>query len=242
LLDTVLSSNRTVAQVPVDVTNSDIDGLAITLAPGVTVPIRVTVEGQDLTSIPNYDRLRVFLRPTNSSTNTSTQRGGLSPEGTSTLANIGVGEYRVQMSLPTPDLYLKEVTFERDDILNNPWQVTSRTAGTLSIVVSNKSGQIDGNVVDALSQPVKGNLVVAIPDQGRDRPELYRTAQTDPNGHYTLRGIPPGSYKVFSWEALETNAYYDKDVLAQYEGQGKPIRIQESSKETADLKLIAAPK
>lgn len=35
---------------------------------------------------------------------------------------------------------------------------------------------------------------------------------------------------------------YDREILAQYESQGKPIRIQESSKEMADLRIIPAPK
>lgn len=57
-----------------------------------------------------------------------------------------------------------------------------------------------------------------------------------------MRGITPGGYRAYAWEAIEANAWYDREVLAQYEAQGKPIRILESSKEPADLKLIPAPK
>ena len=57
-----------------------------------------------------------------------------------------------------------------------------------------------------------------------------------------FKALPPGGYKVFSWEALESNAYYDNDVLSRYETQGTAVRIQESSKETVDLKIIPAPK
>ena len=65
---------------------------------------------------------------------------------------------------------------------------------------------------------------------------------TDQNGHFVFRGIPPGGYRVYSWEAIEPNAWYDPDVLTRNEPLGKPVRIQEMSRETVDVKIIPAPK
>ena len=42
-----------------------------------------------------------------------------------------------------------------------------------------------------------------IPDQGRDRPELFKSAQTDASGHFSLRGVYPGGYKIYFWEAID---------------------------------------
>jgi protocatechuate 3,4-dioxygenase beta subunit len=81
-----------------------------------------------------------------------------------------------------------------------------------------------------------------IPDQVRDRTELYKTATTDQNGRFTLRGVPPGGYRIYGWEVIEANAWFDRDVLAQYENQGKPIRILEAAKENVELRMISAPK
>jgi hypothetical protein len=81
---------------------------------------------------------------------------------------------------------------------------------------------------------------VLIPDQHRDRVDLYKTAVTDPSGRFTIRGITPGEYKIFAWEALEQFAYFDPDLLRKYETQGKAVQISESDKETADVKLIPA--
>lgn len=55
-----------------------------------------------------------------------------------------------------------------------------------------------------------------------------------------MRGIAPGAYKVFAWEALEPNAYFDPQILRQYEDQGKPIRVVEGGKVTAEVKMIPA--
>src|SRR5678810_170148 len=52
----------------------------------------------------------------------------------------------------------------------------------------------------------------------------------------------PKGYRIYSWEAIEPNAWYDPDVVTRSEPQGKPVRIQEMSKETVDVKIIPAPK
>jgi hypothetical protein len=241
LLDTVIGT-RSAAQIPIDVTGGDLSDLTLTMTLGVTVPMQLIVEGQELMTIPGYENIRASFRPTSLGLPNPLQRSSFAGDGTATLSNVPVGEYRVQVSVPASDLYLKEARFDRTDILNDPWQVTSRTSGTLTLVLSPKGGQVQGDLTDALSQPVTGNQVLLIPDQNRDRPELYKTAITDANGHFTFRGIPPGGYKVFSWEAIEPNAWYDRELLSRYEQQARPIRIQEGSKETIDLKIISAPK
>ena len=116
------------------------------------------------------------------------QRIGFSPEGIGNIENVSPGEYRLTVSMPVQDYFIKEARFERMDVLNDPWQISNRTSGTLTIMLSPKVGLIEGNLTDALSKPVGGNLVVLIPDLGRDRTELFRSATTDANGHFSIRG------------------------------------------------------
>ena len=89
---------------------------------------------------------------------------------------------------------------------------------------------------------MRGSQVVLIPDQRTDRSELYKVATTDQNGRFTFRGLAPGGYRLYAWESIEANAWYDGDVLSQYQALGRPVRIQESAKEAVDLKIIPAPK
>jgi len=51
-------------------------------------------------------------------------------------------------------------------------------------------------------------------------PELYKTATTDQNGHFTVRGITPGGYRAYAWEVIEANAGHDRDVLYYIEPRG----------------------
>jgi len=68
---------------------------------------------------------------------------------------------------------------------------------TVNIVLSTNVGQIDGTVDDARLLPFAGAQVVLIPEQFRDR-AVHKTAASDQEGRFTLRGIAPGNYKLYA--------------------------------------------
>jgi hypothetical protein len=68
--------------------------------------------------------------------------------------------------------------------------------------------------------------------------ELYKTASTDQGGRFTLRNIAPGDYKIFAWQDLEPNGYFDPDLLRRSEPSGKEVRVSESSKLSVNVQVI----
>jgi len=108
------------------------------------------------------------------------------------------------------------------------------------IELNRKPGQIEGVVVNDKRQPVAGIRTILIPDQDRGRIGLYKFAETDQAGRFTIRGITPGAYKVFAWEALEEWAFFDSDLMQRFERYGTPVRISESDELRTDVKLIPA--
>jgi len=146
----------------------------------------------------------------------------------------------LRVNYPQQDVYVKEARLDSIDLLSEPLLISAPTSATLSIVLSSKAGQIDGTLVNEQSRPLPGLQTVLIPDQSRNRIDLYKTAVTDQNGHFTIRGITPGEYKIFAWEAMEPFAYFDSDFVRQSEQRGKPVSISEASKVTAEVKVIPA--
>lgn len=235
---------RPTASAPITVSNADVENVVLTLAVPVSINGRMIVEGQPLTAVPGLDRFRVLLRPSIDGTITNTgnapQPQPVAADGTFRVDGVVPGEYVVSLSPLLPDFYLKEARFEQIDVLNQPMQFAGSSSGILDVVLSSRPGQIDGRAVDDKQQPVAGTLAVLIPDWPRNRLDLYKTATTDQNGAFTFRGVPPGDYKVFSWEALESYAFYDPAVLQQFEPKGKPVRVSESSKESVEVRIIPA--
>jgi hypothetical protein len=92
--------------------------------------------------------------------------------------------------------------------------------------------------VNDKQKPVPGTQAVLIPARGINRIDLYKTAVSDDNGRFTIRGITPGDYKIYAWEALEQFAWFDSDLLRQFEQKGKFMQITEGAKESAEVKII----
>jgi Carboxypeptidase regulatory-like domain len=233
---TMTIGSRMAAQIPVDVTG-DLEGLALNMSAGLSVPGILRVEGPPLPTTPTSPR--VTLRAS-APTGLSSALQPVNTDGTFTLMNVFPGEYRVMVTPMPPDYYIKEARNEQSDVLNQPWVIGNAIRGSLEVVLSSGAGQIEGTVIDAKSQPVGSLQAVLIPDQDRSRTELIKTSVTDQNGKFTFRGVAPGDYKIFAWEGIESNAFFDPEVLRQYEQQGKAVRVAEGAKLTAEVKMIPA--
>jgi protocatechuate 3,4-dioxygenase beta subunit len=167
--------------------------------------------------------------------------GPVAADGTFKLDNVPPGEYRV--TIPSmPDYYVKQISFDRNDALNSPFVVpeASTQTGALEIVLSSKVGQIEGVVTDERGQAVTGIQAVLVPDSNRDRTDLFKAITTDQTGRFVMKGIPPGDYKLYAWDALENYGYFDPDLLKRSEPLGKGIRVNESDNRIVDLKMIPA--
>jgi hypothetical protein len=136
-------------------------------------------------------------------------------------------------------MYVKEARLGQVDVLSE-FSISGTVSGVLEILLSPNSGQIDGNIVDKDRQPIRGIQAVLIPDRQHDRRDLYRTAISDQNGHFLMRTVVPGDYKLFAWEDIEPFAYNDPEVLRKYEELGVSVKVSESSKLTVEAKMIPA--
>jgi protocatechuate 3,4-dioxygenase beta subunit len=230
-----VSGVRMAAQVSVDV-SGDVEGVVLAMSPGLSIPGILRVEGAPL---PANATPRMGLRPSApNGLSSSTQL--VNADGTFTMPNVFAGEYRITVLTVPPDYYVKEARIEQTDVLNQPWVIGNSIRGTLEVVLSSAAGQIEGTVVDARSQPVSSIQTVLIPDQDRSRTDLLKQATTNHEGRFTFRGITPGNYKIFAWEAIESNSFFDPDVLSQYEQQARAVRIVEGDKQKLEVKVIPA--
>ena len=236
-----VNADRRVVQVAADVAGSDVDGLMITVAAGASIRGRLRVEGQALAALGNLDRLQVTLRAATTGTSSNRHRP-VSADGVFRLDNVSPGEYFATVQ-PLPEgYYVKEARLDQLDALQQPLVISGPVSGTLDVVLSRAAGRIDGTVTDSRGQGVPGVQAVLVPTPRlRWRFDLFRTATTDGTGRFSLSGIPPGDYSLFAWEALQSFAYFDDDVLRQSETAATSVRIVESSTATVQVTLIPAP-
>ena len=238
------TSTQPRAQASVTVAGSDIENVVLSIIPSVSLPGRFSMEGPELSTLTGLDRIRVQLRPSvdgilsSGFLTSQPQAQAVNTDGAFKIDNVSPGEYRVSVSALPPGYYVKEARLDQTDVLDQPMRFSGTVSGPLDVVVSANGGQIEGTVVNDKQKPMPGIQAVLIPARGINRIDLYKTTATDDKGRFTMRGITPGDYKIFAWEALEQNAWFDSDLLRQYEQKGSFMHITEGAKEPVEVKII----
>jgi hypothetical protein len=235
-----ITADRRVVQIAADVASADVDGLVITVGAGTSIRGRLRAEGQSLAALGNLDRLQVTLRSVTAGSASNPHRP-MNADGAFRLDNVSPGDYFTTVQPMPPGYYVKAARLDQMDALEQPLAISGPVSGSLDVVLSRAAGRIDGTVVDGRGQGVPGVQAVLVPaPRLRWRFDLFRTATTDNAGRFSLTGIPPGDYSLFSWEALESFAYFDEDVLRQSNGAGASVRVAESSAASIQVTIIPA--
>jgi hypothetical protein len=222
---------------PVDVFGGDIDNMILTVTTGVSIPGRIRMDSNE--PLPRVSL--VFQRPSGGPGLFSLLGGRVQPDadGTFSLPGVTPGEYRLTLTGLPPDAYVRDARLENKDALEG-LTILDRVDGALDVTLSMKSARIDGAVTTADGKPAVNVQAILVPERLRNRQDLYKTATTNQDGRFNMRGVAPGDYRLFAWEDLESFAYFDPDVLKQYESQGKPVRVEESSRLAVETRLIPA--
>ena len=232
---TATGPSRRITARYIEIVDRDLDGVVLTLQPGVTVSGRVSIDGNP--PIAGDPLVLVQLQTTGLTGGYGAVR--TQPDGTFAIANVAPGEYRVRVIQAGRYPWIKEARFGAEDVLTAPIRVDGAVQGReLSIALSTKTAAIDAVVLDRDRRPVSGALVIAVPDAARrNRSTNFRTATTGADGRVRLDQIAPGEYRVFASVEVEAAAWHDPAVLRRYEASGEVVRLTESGKISLTLRI-----
>jgi hypothetical protein len=231
------NSGAGIARLPVQVTNFDVENATVVIGSPIPIAGEVRVDGGG--ALPSAET-RIQLRPIVPGVRTfvgftpSAQSGA---DGTFKVDNVLSGEYRAVITPPN-GYYVREAKFEGRDALSRTIEISHDAK--FEIVVSPNVAQISGNVVDERGRPAQSARVVLVPDQDRDRTELFISVPADQDGVFSMPRVTPGNYRLFAWEAIETNGFFNPDILKKDEALSLPVRVEESAKLNLQSKVIPA--
>jgi hypothetical protein len=218
-----------------EVGNADVEGVALTIAPGIPVNGRIQWDGQP--SLAGRGELSVYLRGTESER--SYESSARVTGDTFTLKDVSEGTYRLNVFGQSRDCFLKSVRFGGTESLDDGFTVRRGVEAALEVTLSSRGARLQGAVADADNLPAVGVWVVAVPEEPRRKQSwLYRAGTTDQYGRFDLRGIAPGNYRVFSWEKAEQGEWEDPDFLRPFEEKGERITVQEGDSKTINLEAV----
>jgi protocatechuate 3,4-dioxygenase beta subunit len=228
-----------------EITNTSLEGLH--LVPEAAGQIRGQFridKGQKI----DWSQLVVMLTPIDSFSaqfSVASLQAGLTvsrvkSDGSFEMKTVPGGTYRLAITSNSnnlQDYFTKAVNLDGKDVGDSGFVVSGGNY-SLEVVVSAAGATIEGKVVDAKGQPVPGATVVGAPNgESRKRFDLYGQETTDPQGHFTLRGLNPGEYTVMAWEDLEDNPR-DPEVVKLYEDRGEKVQLDEGARKSVVVKVI----
>lgn len=218
----------------VEVGERNIEGLVVTLTPGVTVNGTIAVEGGGAVKL---DSLHVSLMP--SMLMMSGGDGAAKGDGTFSIPNISPGAYRINVAHPGVEAYVKSVKIGGQEVDDQEVEI-SAAAPEVVVTLSTAAGKVTGTV-NSKDGPISQARVVLMPaDQAKRRETTARVAMTPQDGTFTFGGLAPGEYKVFAWEDVESGAWLDPEFLKPLESKGADVKVQAGGNAALNLDVIPA--
>jgi hypothetical protein len=248
---------------PLEVRERDIDDISLAAVAGVPLTGRVILEDKSGNPPPSVAGMAMGMRPDPLiSQNQPSQATQVAGDGSFSFASLPPAKYRVYVipmlapnnpglmgGMPTMpkalmDLnpYVKSVRVGNTDVLDAGVHfVAGAEPLNMEVVLGVNAGAIEGRVLNDKNQPVVDAVVGLLPAAASARgfrTDMYKTTSTDASGKFEVRGLPPGDYKVFSWEDVDKTSIIDQDFIRLYESQGKTLHIGEGEKPSLDLTVI----
>lgn len=229
------------ARTPIDVGNTDIEKVSLTIGPGIEVTGHVAVEGPDALDLSN---VRIMLQPRET---LGIMFGGFSParidENRSfKLQDVAPGLMNLNVTGIPSGAYLKSVRSDQTDVLANGLS-TDLPPAPLEVLLSPNAAQVTGTVQNSnTSGPAPGTTVVLVPQEKerKEQQSYYKLITTDQNGGFTFKDVVPGEYKIYAWEDIEPGAYMDPDFMKPIETKGDSLTLQEKDQKAVQLTMIPA--
>ena len=233
-------NQRYSAHMPLEVGNANVEGIELNLSPPVEVAGKVVVEenGSLAGNHPN-----ILLQPKVAGNMMGSGRAQFQDDTSFKMVNVSLDAYDVSVNNLPDGYYLKSVRMGQQDITETGVDFSQGGAGEMTITVNPNGGEIDGTVQTDKGDAAGSATVTVIPDEEhRTLMWMYKTSNTDQNGHFTIKGLRPGKYTVYAWEDIEQGAYQDPDFVKPHESAGEKVEISESAHSNIQLKVIPADK
>jgi hypothetical protein len=145
----------------------------------------------------------------------------------------------------SPDWGLKSITLNGTDVTDTPLEfVPGQLVEGLHIVLTRKRTELSGNILDANSRPDTDATVIAFAQDSKKwtpASRFIRTARTNQDGRYNLRGLPPEDYFVVAIRDIESGEWQDPEILDSLRDLATRVTFNEGETKVQDLKTAKRP-
>ena len=221
------------ALIPLEIADRDIDGVSLVPTPRPDIIGKLIWE-QSPPQLGGGRNPRVVLRPETggASLPASAPIGAdVEENGSFRIRSSPPGVYHLQATNLPPGFYLKSVRLGDSGNASMRLDLSRSQAEHLTVVVSSRSGALEGNV-----ESNRAGLQVFALAEGN--PWWSKTVVTGERGHFEVKGLAPGEYRVLAFERIDPEAYQDAELMKSLESYSQRVTVRENGKERLTLKPV----
>jgi len=233
------------AQSSIDVQGGDIDDLRLTLQPGAQIEGTVAVDGRSGATPPPFSTLRVRA-PSIDGSRLGEATGTVQQNGSFALRDVSKGPHQIVVDGLTPPWTLKQVLYRGADVTDRIIELVEKErTHAVRITITDVATVVAGVVEDRRRRPVPNAGVLIFsrtPMFWMPTNRHMRAAYTDPQGRFTVSGLPAGQYvAIASMDAHESDLGR-RDRLRRLEPLGTPLQLDtDDARATVTLTLRRNP-
>jgi len=216
----------------------DVDNVALTLTPAVSLRGKVVMEGD--TKVPMSQVAVELTSPMGIGTGPNMQRVTPSADGSFVFDQVPPSIWDINVRPLPKGGFLKSMRLGEQDVLTEEMEIGLKTPAVLQIVVSSRGGTLTGQLAEEARQ-TRALLVLAPEEKFRHVMSFYSGAPTKADGKFELTGLTPGKYRLYALEMPSTPVdWRNPDLLSQLTAESTPVEIPEGGSVQASPKLIGA--
>lgn len=208
---------------------SDSDLAAVTIAVGYGGEINGSLTWPGDSSALDLRKMQVIVSPEDSLQGFNAPQGGdVTRDLRFSLKGVSEGRIRLRVELPPGPHYVKSIRMEGREVVDQSFEIHNNDVLQVAVIIADDGAELVGTAkTEGPEAPAKGVTVVALAERAelRSSPRFRRRSQTDQEGKFSIRGLPPGSYLVAAVSALDHGGENDPEFLKSFENTAQRVEL-----------------
>lgn len=220
----------------IEVAQTNITGLNITIETGTEIHGRVSLHGEDklqtsfrlMTSGP--DEVRFLSMTRNQPLGDGSFPGKMEDDDRFIVTGLLPGSYQLSSISSInaleliDDAYLADLRQDGRSVFNDGIIKVGTSTVNVELVVNQNGGRIYGNVEVLHDELQAHHSVVLVPDAPRrGNRVLYKFKSSDERGNFNFDGVAPGGYKIFAFDGVQESEEENPELIRLYEQRGVTV-------------------
>ena len=245
-----MSRRHLLARQDVEVGASDVEGVNFAVPPPIVLNGRVTVDG---VNNPNFSQVHITVAPApNDFAYGSFQNVQAGADGSFSLENLSPAKYVVHAVGGPPGTYLKNLTFNGQDLLSQEMDLSQGGGGELIAAFHAGVGEVDGTVQSSgqtsripLASPTGGQaaspfpMAILVPENLAPDGTGWLIGAVQATGNFAIQNVRPGRYTAFAVEHFDGNIWQNPEFLKDIRSEGISVDVGENDRRQIQLSTLS---